>query len=348
MNRWPLVLLLLLCLIGCARSAETYTVYSPSKDSEHYVNNAVLTHFKGRFYCMWQASEQDEDSPDTHVMYATSRNGRAWSRPMLLSSGDSLTFTSPGGWNVSGDTLIAFINVLTSIKDGGWVRYVTSLDGRNWSEPAPVLMADGTPMDGILEQDPHCYQGRLIGAAHFRPGLHAKPIFTQDLTGRSGWHIGQMEMEDLGGQSRGLEPSLYLRSDGAIVMLFRDQKSSFRKMASVSWDMGRTWSTPTLTALEDSRSKQCAGNLPDGSAFVVGNPADKKDRRTLAIAYSADGFDFGEWQVLRDSTSLPAQRYPGRYKTLGYSYPKAFVHDGRLWISYSENKENVAVTSLPI
>ncbi|MBP3202397.1 MAG: exo-alpha-sialidase [Bacteroidales bacterium] len=340
-------LLLLFLLAACSRKEETYTIYSPAEHTEHYVNNAVLTHFKGYYYCMWQASERDEDSADTHVMYAWSKNGRQWSSARLLAAGDSLSFTSPGGWNASGDTLIAFINLLSDIKDGGTARYVTSLDGRSWSASAPVLMADGSLMDGILEQDPHCYDSTLYGAAHFRPGLHVSPIFTADLSGRSGWEKGAIEMEDMGGQSRGLEPSLYRRADGAVVMLLRDQKSSFRKLASVSTDKGRTWSTPALTTLEDSRSKQCAGNLPDGRAFVVGNPANSKDRRTLAIAYSPDGFRFGEWQVLRDSLDLPAQRYPGRYKTLGYSYPKAIVHEGSLWISYSENKERVVVTAVP-
>ena len=43
--------------------------------SEGYVNNVLLTHFRGEYYCMWQASERDEDAPDTRVLYAWSRDG---------------------------------------------------------------------------------------------------------------------------------------------------------------------------------------------------------------------------------------------------------------------------------
>jgi len=312
---------------------------------EHYVNNAVLTHFQGKFYCMWQASEKDEDSPDTHVMYSRSKNGRDWESPMLLAAADSTAFCSAGGWGIAGDTLVAFINRISDIALGGTAWYCTSTDGLRWQGMKTVTMADGRPMEGILEQDPHRFGSRLVGAAHFRPGLRLRPIYTQDLSGRGGWQFGQIEMEDRGNQSRGLEPSFYQRKDGSIVMLMRDQASSFRKLASVSHDAGESWSKPELTDLLDSRSKQCAGNLPDGTAFTIGNPLPGKDRRVLSIAFSPDGNAFGPWKTLRDSAELAPQKYPGRYKTIGYNYPKAIVHDASIYVSYSENKERIIVTS---
>lgn len=56
-------------------------------------------------------------------------------------------------------------------------------------------------------------------------------------------------------------------------MVFRDQDSSFRQLASESTDRGVTWATPVLTAMPDSRAKQSAGNLPDGTAFLVNAPS---------------------------------------------------------------------------
>ena len=52
--------------------AETLVVFRAEEEGPHYANGAVLTAFKGRFYCMWQASERDEDSPDTRLVYAVS------------------------------------------------------------------------------------------------------------------------------------------------------------------------------------------------------------------------------------------------------------------------------------
>lgn len=341
---------ILVAFLPLAQSeAQTFTVYSPDTDEDHYVNNAVVTHFKGKYYCMWQSSQKDEDSPDTHVCMSTSRNGRRWSRPEVLAHSTDSTFATPGGWMVHNDTLTAFINTFTDIKHGGTAYYITSTDGRKWSERKRVMMADGTPMDGILEQDPHMIDdGRIVGAAHFKPGLKARPIYTDDLSGHGGWKIGKIEMEDRGTQSRGIEPSLYIKPDGTLVMLFRDQASSFRKIASESKDRGETWSKPYLTDLIDSRSKQSAGNLTDGRAYIVSNPTGSKDRTILGIAFSADGEEFGEYRILRSPDDLSIQKQQGRYKTLGYSYPKTFVHNDWIYISYSENKEKIMITIIRI
>ena len=42
------------------------------------------------------------------------------------------------------------------------------------------------------------------------------------------------------------------------------------------------------------------------------------------------------------------RRYEGKSKTLGYSYPKALVHDGWLYVSYSTNKDDAQYTRVPI
>ncbi len=341
--------LLFLCIAGCTATPETVTVYAPGEDDDHYVNNAVLTYFKGQFYCMWQSSQTDEDAPDTHLVYSTSIDGRQWTAPRTLVPSTDKHFSSAGGWMVCGDTLVAFVNLLSDIQDGGAAYWTSSADGQRWSAIQAVQMEDGSPLDGILEQDIHVLpDGRLVGAAHFRPGLHARPIFSDDPSGRTGWHVGHIDMPDRGNQSQGIEPSLYLRRDNALVMLFRDQASSFRKLASISSDRGVSWTAPALTDIPDARSKQCAGNLPDGRCFYVGNPTPAKDRTTLAIAWSDDGFVFSDPKPLRTPDDLPPQLYPGKYKTPGYSYPKALVLDGAVYVSYSENKERIAITRIPL
>ena len=94
-------------------------------------------------------------------------------------------------------------------------------------------------MAGVLEQDPYTLpDGRLVGASHLMPGLHICPVYTDDPTGHHGWQRADFESEDAGKQSRELEPSQYVQPNGTIVMLFRDQKSTFCKLASVSDDRG--------------------------------------------------------------------------------------------------------------
>lgn len=328
----------------------TVTIFKAGEGTDHYANGVVMTAFKDALYCMWQSSSKDEDSDDTWVAYCRSTDGgETWSKPKPLAMPTTDYYCTSGGWLVQGDTLTAYIDNWEKGLEprGGKTLYMTSNDGETWSQMQPVRMADGSEMDGVLEQDPYpLADGRIVGAVHFQPGLHVCPVYTDDSSGKSGWKRGAFEGEDRGKQSRELEPSQYLQSDGTMVMVFRDQGTSFRKLASVSTDRGENWSKPIETNIPDARTKQCAGNLPDGTAFMVCCPSNGKWRWPLVVLLSRDGKVFDKAILLRSGLpdDLPPRRYNGRYKTLGYSYPKAFVHQNKLYVGYSVNKEHVACT----
>ena len=324
--------------------AETFTVFRVEEGMDLYANGAVLTAFQGRFYCMWQASERDEDSSDTHLVYAVSDDAEHWSAPKDLAGPGS---TSGGWWN-AGDSLIAYVNVWPERLEprGGEAWYRASADGVEWSPMRPVRMADGSPLTGVLEQDPHRFGNRIVGAAHFQPGLQVCPIFTDSPDGVTSWRKASFEATPYKTQTRELEPSVFQRKDGSLVMVFRDQESSFMKLASVSIDQGETWSKAVETTFPDSRSKQCAGNLPDGTPFLIGNPGPEKDRSLLVFATASDGKTFDQaWTLRKDP---PERRFEGIAKTLGYSYPKAFLDQDSLYVAYSVNKEEIVVTRLSV
>ena len=342
---WLLSILLPLLTIG---NVETFKIFTAAEGTDHYANGVVMTEFKGTLYCMWQSSPMDEDTDDTWVAYSRSTDGgRTWCKPEALAVPSATDYCTSGGWLVRGNTLTAFIDLWQKglTPRGGRTYFMTSTDGSTWSPLKPVLMADGSVMQGVLEQDPYRLKdGRLVGAAHFMPGLHICPVFTDDPNGVSGWRKATFEAEDKGKTSREIEPSQYVRPDGTIVMLFRDQSSSFRKLVSYSTDSGVSFTKPAITDYLDGRTKQCAGNLPDGRAFMVSCPSGSKERWPLVLQLSKDGRTFNETITLRTKEEVPPQRYEGRYKTLGYSYPKAFCSGSKLYIGYSVNKEDVECT----
>ena len=343
-----------------APGAETFTVFAAAEGTDHYANGVVMTAYQGALYCMWQSSRKDEDADDTWVAYARSVDGGlSWSAPMVLCPTVSNGYCASGGWLSTPDRLIGYINVRTKdiANSGGYTQYVESTDGLTWTSPKNVTMADGTQLNGIFEQDPHVLaDGRIIGAAHFQPGLKLSPIYTDDPTGRTGWKKGTFHYTDNGAQSAELEPSFFQQQDGTLVMVMRDQKGSYFTLASVSHDRGETWTNAVKTNMPDSRAKQCAGNLPDGTAFLVNNPGRVTNssnttwRVPLALTLSGDGQTFSRSYLLRsgESNDYPARRYEGKAKTLGYSYPKALVHDGYLYVSYSTNKDDAQYTRVPI
>ena len=339
--------------LDMAEGTETVTIFRPSEATDHFSNGVFMVGFKRWLYCQWQSSDANEDSPDTWVAYSRSQDGTTWTAPMTLATSLENGYRSSGGWWVTGDTLVAYVNVWPSSVSprGGYTEYLTSTDGLQWSEPKSLPMADGAPLNGIFEQDPHALpDGRIIGAAHFQPGLLVAPIYTDDPSGAKGWTRANLpNLEYSGTNTREMEPSWFYRADGVAVMVFRDQNSTFRRLASVSLDRGENWSTPVLTDMPDSRSKQSAGNLPDGTAFQVGNPVDSKVRIPLVVSLSKDGQVFDKAFVLRrGGNDLQDQHYTGTSKTLGYNYPKSMVWEGHLYVSYSTNKEDVEYTRVPL
>lgn len=144
-----------------------------------------------------------------------------------------------------------------------------------------------------------------------------------------------------------MEPSWYMRGD-SIVMVMRDQNSTYRKLVSVSLDNGETWSKAVETNIPDSRAKQSAGNLTDGTAFLASNPTDSKNRWPMALLLSDDGETFNKGWLLRSMDELPERKWTGKAKTLGFSYPKSIVYNDALWVAYSQNKEEVLITKVPL
>ena len=330
---------------------ETVTVFAPTASTDQFSNGVCMVGFKDGLYCMWQSSHTDEDASETWVAYARSLDGGAtWSEPMVLAPTIDNGSTSSGGWHVYNDELIGYINTWNANHTEGYTRFVSSTDGLTWTDPADVTMADGSRMDAIFEQDPHVMpSGRIVNAAHFAPGLFVYPIYTDDPSGKTGWHKADFTPQRQSDtQSRELEPSLYRKPDGTIVMMFRDQKSTFRKLAAESIDEGETWSDAVLTDVPDSRSKQSAGNLPDGTSYFVANPVPNKDRWPLVLTLSADGSQFDHAWLLRSKDEMQAQRFSGKAKRPCYAYPKSIVIGDYLYVAYSTNKEDVEYSRIPL
>jgi hypothetical protein len=89
--------------------------------------------------------------------------------------------------------------------------------------------------------------------------------------------------------------------------------------------------------------------LPDGSAYLVGNPVTNRSRYPLVVTVSKDGRLFDRaWWLRAGGRDMQALKYPGRYKRPGYSYPKSAVIDDWLYVAYATNKEDIEITRVPV
>jgi hypothetical protein len=337
-----------------APDVETFTVYRGATEQDNQYNHgAVVIAFKNQLYTQWQSSLRDEDGPDTEVRYAVSNGGNQWSDPIVLASPRANAVITNGGWWTDGETLVAYLNIWPKDLEprGGHVEYVTTTDGIHWSTPERVTTATGEPLEGIIEQDLRWLdETRILTSVHEQPGLITKPYYTDDPLAVTGWTRGEMTNLDHPPEiTRELEPSWFTRRDGSVVMTFRDQGSSFRVLASVSTNRGETWSLPAVTDLIDSRAKQSAGNLPDGTAFIVNNPSGSRTRIPLTLITSADGYHFDKAYLVRaGGGDLQPMLYDGLYKRVGYSYPKSYVFGDYIYVAYATNKEQIEITRVPV
>lgn len=329
-----------------------FSVFKAVEGKAQYNHGAVLFSFKGKLFIQWQSSIQDEDAEETQVLFSSSKDGKKWQPAKTLVAARPDAIITNGGWWSDGKTLIAYINVWPKNMNpkGGYVEYISSRDGIKWSSPQKVLQKDGSPVNGIIEQDLKALaNGRIVTAVHTQPGLIAKPYYTDDPLGVSGWVQGEMKnLSHEPGISRELEPSLFINKNKQLTMVFRDQGSSFKLLASVSKDQAQSWSEPQLTNMPDSRAKQSAGNFPNGRAFLINNPSGSKQRTPLTLTISNDGYVFDQSYLLKDESQLPVMLFAGKYKRVGYSYPKSIIWKNALWISYAVNKEDIEVTSVPL
>ena len=104
------------------------------------------------------------------------------------------------------------------------------------------------------------------------------------------------------------------------------------------------------TNIPDSPSKAVAGTLPNGKIYLIGNQIRGKThnnfRDPLVISLSSDGKTFDWAAALLHGT--PPLRYPGHAKNRGFQYPSAMVLGNSLWVIYSINKEDVAISRVPL
>ncbi len=257
---------------------------------------------------------------------------------------DGKHIRSSGGWWSHDGELTCFFTFPSKPGVGRVTELRTSTDGETWT-PLENAILDASLVGIPTQLD----NGRLVGVflANDRQLRKAgtRIMTTDDPTARSGWTASKLPWASTNRQrsARGVEPAIFKRADGHLVCIFRDMHGSYRSLASLSTDGGLTWSTPTLTEMPDSGSMQSAGNLPDGTAYLINVPAQHTDNRVpLAITLSPDGHNFDRAYILRDE--IPDVRFAGKEKFSGYSYPHSWVWQDHLYVVYATSKENVEVT----
>ncbi|MBD8488572.1 exo-alpha-sialidase [Echinicola sp. CAU 1574] len=122
-------------------------------------------------------------------------------------------------------------------------------------------------------------------------------------------------------------------------------------LTSISHDGGITWEYNPLRApgVVNSNAKIWGQRTADGAYALVYNPSEY--RWPLAVSSSKDGIDYDNLFLVHGE--ITAMRYGGNYKSYGPQYVRGILEgngmppDGKMWLTYSVNKEDIWVASVP-
>ncbi len=335
----------------------------------NYAHHPFLTWFRGRFFLFFSLGRNQEDDVGQRVMFTVSSDFETWTPPRELASPkrlDTGVLIPCGPWT-DGERLNAYLLCFDYRKDvlvngrrqpgsagrENWgYRCQTTLDGETFREvEGPTAFGGNMPVRRLSS-------GRLFSCGG------RTCAWTEDPTGLTGWHgaevfpqgwkspeagqerhpllpgeVGQCQMELCEGSSVELE-------DGTLLMLLRSGTPWL--YASRSADGGETWTLPKRTSFTDNRTKFFLDRLPDGRYYYIGtpDPFPPRVRHLLCLSLSEDGVNYDRHFILCDRQFKG--RYPGLDKNGVYGYPTALVREGRLYMTFSINKEMIAVAGLPL
>jgi len=320
-------------------------LFKATSDSYKYCHHPNLAVYDGTLYCMWSNGLVEEDAPGQRILYSHSSDGVSWTEPILLADdqqGNGICVAA--GFHTVDGTIVAYYTTTGGANFHPATSLVarTSDDARKWSSPKRIV-------SGFFIEGPRRLAGGrlLLGGEHVgdaRQSQRMQFLYTDDRQGLEEWTSADVRPKELAVYGY-TEPSFFLRPDGTVVATLRNNSGYLH--ASASGDNGETWSTPRQTNFPDSTARTSAGNLPDGTAYLINNPMPQRlDRSLLTIALSRDGVLFDRAYLVRGEPTR--RRYDGKHKLDGWQYPNAVVWEDTLYIAYSINKEDIGVTRIKL
>jgi hypothetical protein len=325
-------------------AGRTSTVHAGRAGVSQFNLHSYLAHFEGQFFAMWSSAKINEEDPDQQLLFATSRDGHAWTAARVLAA-DPDGAAGPLRWIARGlfvqDGKLHALGARVASADYRlrgkapvwrdlqlmWFQWT----GKEWREK------------GIFAKNcMNNFPPEMLGGRWFMPCRDEN----MELYAAYAEKLGRWTFEKLAAPppfERLDEPSWFLGADGVAHLVIRDNNKSRRLIRMFSRDAGRTWSAAVQTNYPDATSKNYIGRLSTGAYYLINNP-NPAGRDPLAISYSKDGWEFRDPMAVR--RGAPGPRFKQGKGTL--QYPHAIEHGGSLWAIYSTNKEDIEVTEIPL
>jgi hypothetical protein len=346
-----------------------------------YNHAPMLAYWQGRFWLQYLSNPKEEHMPPGRTLVASSTDGRHWAAPQVvfpeimlpaitpparyfegryqvppIAAGTGAIMHQRMGWYVAPNgrlLTLAFYSYCPSVRWG-------PNRGQGIGRVVREVFADGTfgPIHFIRynreagwdEKNtpwfPSYQKSHDNGFVAACDALLANKLMVQQWWEEDRQQDGFFALNP----PPGVEPKAftwYVRPDGVTVGLWKTH-------TALSPDGGKTW-TPIvrMPTLWDVNGKIWAQRTSDGRyALSHTQSATHRNRFPLVVMTGDDGRDFDDMLVVHGETS--PMRYQGINKNIGPNYIRGIVTgngmppDGRFWITYSMNKEDIWVTNVRV
>lgn len=330
-----------------------------------YNHAPMLAYWNSRFYLEYLSDSVGEHIPPCHTLLVTSPNGSDWGKPKVLFP----KYKVPDGTTQPGETAVA--KDLYAVMHQRMGFYVSD-DNRllAFAYYGISLNPHDGPNDGngIGRVVREIYKDGSFGPIYFIRYNHGwteknteYPFYAKSkdkgfVTICNQILADPLQMMQWREEADADDPLVPLKQDykafcyyhlpdGRVAGLWK------HALTATSSDEGKTWTQPARAAgFVNSNAKIWGQKTSDGKFATVYNPSDF--RWPLAISVSEDGLDFKNLVLVNGE--IPTMRYGGSYKSYGPQYVRGIQErnpqpaDGKLWVTYSENKEDIWVSSIPV
>ena len=340
-----------------------------------YNHQPMMAYWNGKFYMHYLTDPKHEHEAPGKTMLQTSEDGYAWTEPVelfpeyvvpegFLKEGKSFppahnlkaVMHQRVGWYVYSGRLLATGNygICLTIKDD-------PNDGNGIGRVVREIKKDGTFGPIYFVYYNHGFSEKNTDYPYYKKSkdkgfVKAVDAMLADPMQRMQWVEEADRNEPLIPLQKPYKAfSGYTLPDGRKVALWK------HAVTSLSADGGNTWRLITLPdggnvgcdrapGFVNSNAKIWGQRLTDGTYATVYNPSEY--RWPLAISLSKDGLDYTTLNLVNGEVT--PLRHGGQYKSYGPQYTRGIQEgngipkDSDLWVTYSNNKEDMWVSRIPV
>lgn len=332
-----------------------------------YNHQPMMAYWNGKFYMHYLTDPRSEHEPPGKTMLQTSEDGYTWTAPVELFPEYNVPdgMTKPAWPGVVSKDLKAIMHQRVGwyvskqgklIATGNYSYAVTAKDdpndGNGIGRVVREIKADGSfgPIYFIYYN--HGFNEKNTDFPYYKKAKDKAFVKACDeLLANPMYRMQWAEEADRGDELLPLKTpykafSGYTLPDGRKVGLWK------HALTSMSYDGGNTWKEPVKRAhgFVNSNAKIWGQRLSDGTYATVYNPAEY--RWPLAISLSNDGLEYTTLNLVNGEVT--PERHYGLYKSFGPQYTRGILEgngtppDNDLWVTYSNNKEDMWVSRIPV